>query len=79
MAPYLALLCEDAPQRRHDLREVFNALRWLACSGAAWRLLPHDFTALTKRSISRRTAPLAASVFAVIVHDLRLLLRLARG
>jgi hypothetical protein len=26
VAPYLALLREDAPQREHDLREVFNAL-----------------------------------------------------
>ena len=27
--PYLTLMREDAPQREHDLREVFNALRWL--------------------------------------------------
>lgn len=25
-APYLALIDEQAPQRRHSLREVFNAL-----------------------------------------------------
>ena len=25
VAPYLAVVREDAPQRRHDLREVFNA------------------------------------------------------
>lgn len=29
-APYLALIDEQAPQRRYSLREVFNALRWLA-------------------------------------------------
>jgi len=28
-APYLALIREDALQRAHDLREVFNALRWI--------------------------------------------------
>src|SRR5262245_10651392 len=28
-APYLTLIREDADQRKHDLREVFNALRWL--------------------------------------------------
>ena len=43
VALYLALVRADAPQRRHDLREVFNALRWLARTGAEWRLLPHDF------------------------------------
>ena len=26
-APYLSLMTQDAPQRRYDLREVFNALR----------------------------------------------------
>jgi transposase len=33
----------DAPQRIHDLREVFNAVRWIVRAGAAWRLLPNDF------------------------------------
>src|SRR5215212_10233251 len=28
VAPYLTLMDAAAPQRRHDLREVFNALRW---------------------------------------------------
>src|SRR5215208_3624218 len=32
VAPYLALLREDAPQREHDLREVLNALRWIVRS-----------------------------------------------
>ena len=27
VAPYLTLIREDAPQRDHDLREVFNGLR----------------------------------------------------
>jgi transposase len=26
-APYLTLMNKDAPQRRYELREVFNALR----------------------------------------------------
>src|SRR5512139_3121621 len=29
VAPYLTLMKEDAPQRDHDLREVFNGLRWM--------------------------------------------------
>jgi transposase len=42
VAPYLTLMDVNAPQRRYDLREVFNALRWLARAGAPWRLLSHD-------------------------------------
>ena len=33
--PCLALIDERAPQRCYSLREVFNALRWLACAGAS--------------------------------------------
>jgi transposase len=32
---------EGALLRRDPLREVFNALRWLARTGAHWRMLPH--------------------------------------
>jgi hypothetical protein len=28
--PYLTLLSEEALLRKHDLREVYNVLRWLA-------------------------------------------------
>ena len=31
---------EDAPQRKYELREVFNALRWIVRAGAPWRMLP---------------------------------------
>jgi len=41
--PYLTLLPLDAKQRKYDLREVFNALRWLVRTGAQWEYLPHDF------------------------------------
>jgi len=78
VAPYLALVREDAPQRHHDLREVFNALRWLARSGAEWRLLPHDFPRW--EAVYQQTRRwLDAEVFEAIVHDLRTLLRLAEG
>jgi transposase len=78
VAPYLALVREDAPQRRHDLREVFNALRWLARTGAEWRLLPHDFPRW--EAVYQQTRRwLAAGVFETMVHDLRLLLRVAAG
>ena len=29
--------------RKTDMREVVNALRYLVRGGVAWRLLPHDF------------------------------------
>lgn len=78
VAPYLALIREDAPQREHDLREVFNGLRWLVRAGASWRLMPHDLPPWW--AVYQQTQRwLAAGVFQEIVHDLRVLLRLAEG
>ena len=34
VAPYLTLMVPEAPQRRYELREVFNALRWIVRAGA---------------------------------------------
>ncbi len=42
VAPYLALLREDSGQRDHELREVFNGLRYIVKTGAPWRFMPHD-------------------------------------
>jgi transposase len=42
VAPYLTLMSEDAPQREHSLREVFNGLRWMVRTGAPWRFMPTD-------------------------------------
>jgi transposase len=78
VAPYLALLREDAPQRTHELREVFNGLRWIVRSGAPWRMLPHDFPPW--EAVYQQTHRwLSAGVFEAMVHDLRALLRLAQG
>jgi transposase len=41
--PYLCLLPEDAGQREHGLRDVFDGLRWLVRTGAQWRYIPKDF------------------------------------
>ena len=78
VAPYLILLPLDAEQRRHDLREVFNALRYLVKSGTPWRMLPHDFPpwAVVYQQTQRW---LKARVFEALVHDLRELLRVAQG
>jgi transposase len=35
--PYLCLLPEDAGQRVHSLRVVFDALRWMIRGGSPWR------------------------------------------
>jgi len=42
LVPYLTLMKEDAPQRAHSLRELFNGLRWLIRTGSPWRMMPHD-------------------------------------
>ena len=78
IAPYLTLMTDDAPQRKHDLREVFNALRWMVRAGAPWRLLPHEFPPWA--AVYQQTQRwLAAGCFEAIVDDLRIMLRVADG
>jgi transposase len=78
IAPYLTLMTEEAPQRDYSLREVFNGLRWIIRAGAPWRMMPNDLPPWwvvyqqTQRWIK-------AGVFEAMVHDLRALLRLAKG
>ncbi len=38
VVPYLTLMTEDALQREHSLREVFNGLRYLVRTAAQWRI-----------------------------------------
>ncbi len=77
VAPYLALVREDAPQRDHDLREVFNALRWIVRTGSAWRYMPHDLPPW--EAVYQQTRRwMKAGVFEEMVHDLRVLLRLSK-
>jgi transposase len=78
VAPYLVLMRQDAPQREHELREVFNGLRWLVRAGAAWRMMPNDLPPWY--SVYQQTQRwIAAGVFEAMVHDLGALLRLAAG
>src|SRR5512142_3131446 len=78
VVPYLCLLPEDAGQRVPNLRDVFDALRWLVRSGAPWRYLPADFPPWEMVYQQTRRG-LAAGCFEAIVHDLRALLRFAEG
>lgn len=78
VAPYLTLMTEDAPQRDHDLREVFNGLRWIVRTGSPWRYMPHDLPPYY--TVYQQTQRwLRAGVFEAIVHDLRALIRLGEG
>lgn len=77
-APYLTLIDTSAPQRQHELREVFNALRWIVRAGAPWRMLPIHFPpweAVYQQS--RRWVD--AGCFEAMVSDLRSVIRVAQG
>jgi transposase len=74
VAPYLTLMREDAPQREHSLREVFNGLRYILRTGMQWRFMPNDLPPW--HTVYQQTQRwLAAGVFEQIVGDLRMLLR----
>jgi len=77
-APYLTLMREDAPQREHSLRELFNGLRWFVRAGCPWRMMPNDLPPWA--AVYQQTQRwLRAGCFESMAEDLRLLLRLAGG
>jgi transposase len=75
LLPYLTLMREDAPQRSSDMREVFNAIRYVVKTGCQWRMLPHDLPDWTIAYQQARRW-IQAGVFEQIAHDLRVILRL---
>src|ERR1051325_7973173 len=76
--PYLTLMKEDAPQRKHSLRELFNGLRWFIRAGCPWRMMPNDLPPWT--AVQQQTQRwLRAGCFETMAEDLRLLLRLSAG
>jgi len=78
IAPYLTLMKEDAPQRDHPLREVFNGLRYVVRGGIPWRMMPNDLPPW--HAVYQQTQRwVKAEVFEDMVHDLRVLMRLAAG
>jgi transposase len=76
-APYLTLMKEEAPQRTHELRRVFNALRWLVRAGCSWRMMPHEFPPwwIVPQQTQRW---LRAGCFEAMAHDLRAILRMVQ-
>ena len=78
VVPYLTLLREDAEQREHSLREVFNGLRYVIKTGAPWRWMPNDLPpwAAVYQQAQRW---LAAGCFEQLAEDLRAVLRMAAG
>lgn len=77
-APYLILMREDAGQRDHPLRELFNGMRYVVRTGCQWRYLPHDFPPWTAVYQQARRW-WAAKCFEKMAHDLRALLRELAG
>ncbi len=78
LAPYLTLMKKDAPQRQHDLRELFNGLRFIARAGLQWRYMPNDFPPW--HAVYQQTRRwINADVFGSIIADLRELIRIGEG
>ncbi|MGY0483044.1 IS5 family transposase [Endobacter medicaginis] len=78
VVPYLTLVREDAPQRQHSLRELFNALRYVVRYGIAWRAMPNDLPPWF--AVYQQTQRwLAAKCFEALAHDLRAVLRMKDG
>src|ERR1051325_2698716 len=71
MVPYLTLCRLDAPQRKWDLREIFNAVRWMIKTGAQWRYMPGHFPPWAA-CYQQTQRWIRAGVFEAMVHDLRL-------
>jgi transposase len=78
VTPYLTLMKEDAPQREHDLREVFNAMRWVVRTGSPWRYMPNDLPPW-QAVYQQSQRWLAAGVFEAMTQDLRRILRTLEG
>ena len=77
-APYLTLMKEDAPQREHSLRALFNAVRYMVRAGCPWRMIPNDLPPW--HAVHQQAQRwIKAGCFEALAHDLRILLRLFAG
>jgi len=74
-APYLTLMREDAPQREHSMRSIFNALRYMVRAGCPWRMIPNDLAPWY--TVHQQTLRwIQAGCFESMAHDLRKVIRL---
>lgn len=74
MLPYLLLSREDSAHREHDLRSVFNGVRYIARTGNQWRFMPHDYPPWPA-IYQRMQRWMRAGCFDRLVEDTRILLR----
>ena len=69
VAPHLTPVREDAPQREHSLREVFNGLRCIVRAGMQRRMMPRALPPVLspnlRRSVNSRglLVPLAIAFY----------------
>ena len=78
VVPYLTLMREDAAQREHSLRELFNGLRYVIRYGIAWRAMPNDLPPWS--AVDQQAQRwLTAGCFETVAQDLRAVLRFAAG
>ncbi len=78
VTPYLTLMKHDAPQREHDLREVFNAMRWIVRTGSPWRYMPNDLPPW-EAVYQQSQRWLASGVFDAMTQYLLRILRVLEG
>jgi len=76
--PYLTLMSQEARQREHDLREVFNGMRWIVRTGSPWRYMPNDLPPW-EAVYQQSQRWLASGVFEAMTQDLRRILRVLEG
>ena len=76
--PYLLLSREDSRHREHDMREVFNGLRYIAKTGCQWRWMPHDLPPWAAVYQQARRW-MAAGCFEALVGDVQSILREWKG
>src|SRR5579859_8202306 len=74
-APYLTLMKEEAPQREHPLRALFNGVRYMVRAGCPWRMIPNDLPPW--HAVHQQAQRwIKAGCFEALAHDLRKLLRM---
>lgn len=78
VATYLIPFPLDAGQRRHNLREIFNALRYVVRTGCPWRMLPNNLPPWSQVHQQMQRG-LKVGCFEATVQDPRMRLRLADG